>query len=43
MTGRDAASVETTPMLPGFSSVAGKPVPVRFDGDLFSSNGELLS
>jgi hypothetical protein len=37
------ASVETTPMLPDFSSVAGKPVLVRFDANLLSSNGELPS
>src|ERR1700734_4053277 len=37
------ASVETTPILPGLSPVAGKPILVRFDGDLLSSNGGLLA
>ncbi|MCW8309320.1 transposase, partial [Acidiphilium sp. PA] len=37
------ATVETTPCLPGLSPVAGKPVVARFDGELLSSDGGLLT
>ena len=37
------ASVEITPILPGLSPVAGKPILARFDGDLLSSDGGLLA
>ena len=37
------ASVEPTPCLPGLSPVAGKPVVARFDGELLSSDGGLLT
>jgi len=36
------AKVETTPALPGLSSVGGKPVIARFDGGRLSSDGGLL-
>jgi len=37
------ASVEVTPILPGLSPIAGKPILARFDGDLLSSDGGLLA
>ena len=37
------AMVETTPCLPGLSPVAGKSIEARFDGDLMSSDGGLVS
>ncbi len=37
------ASVETTPILPGLSPVAGKPILAWFDGDLLSSDGGQLA
>ena len=36
-------TVESTPCLPGLSPVAGKPVLARFDGELLSSDGGLLT
>ncbi len=38
-----SAMVETIPCLPGLSPVAGKPVLARFDGELLSSDGGLLT